>query len=447
MKRGWLLLCSTLFVIFSAILYHSWPHERSCFDVDSRTYEKFATFFEQSGSLADPVNKKNFPVVSLGYSLIMGSIYKIIGHQYRYIIFFQILLSLLSLWLVFLIAERFFTRSVALIASFLCSINLGFLVYAQFLLTEIVLITLLLACIERLSAFLSFNTPRSLAFSGLFLGLAVVIKPAPFFYAFLVVLFLFLFLQGNIIAKSKIIGVFFLCFFVPIVLYSCSIYIMHGRTDFFVLGKVNLYCWFLPKVLSKTDAISQQQAGEMVSDLIRKAERQGLDSWYFTKAVLLQRIFNFPLICIYIWLKNVFKTFVGLYATQLKVLLGEHVEGGDWSFFKIKEPSVLVRAYLYIIGGTNSTMVRFIGFGEFFYSIIRYIFVLIAFAFFFLTKSWLYFYFFGSYILYFSFITGHDGCGRFRMMFEPMLIILTAVGLVVVYLWLYKKNVKKILQF
>ena len=29
---------------------------------------------------------------------------------------------------------------------------------------------------------------------------------------------------------------------------------------------------------------------------------------------------------------------------------------------------------------------------------------------------------------FFSFITGHDGCARFRMMFEFLLIILSAFG-------------------
>jgi hypothetical protein len=33
-----------------------------------------------------------------------------------------------------------------------------------------------------------------------------------------------------------------------------------------------------------------------------------------------------------------------------------------------------------------------------------------------------------AYLAYFSLITGHDGCARFRMLFEFVLIVLAALG-------------------
>ena len=42
---------------------------------------------------------------------------------------------------------------------------------------------------------------------------------------------------------------------------------------------------------------------------------------------------------------------------------------------------------------------------------------------------------------YFAFITGHDGCARYRMMFEGLYIILAAYGLVIIWYWLKNRKI------
>jgi hypothetical protein len=43
-------------------------------------------------------------------------------------------------------------------------------------------------------------------------------------------------------------------------------------------------------------------------------------------------------------------------------------------------------------------------------------------------------FFFLSYLFYFSIITGHDGCARYRLMFEFILILLSSYAICRVFL-------------
>ena len=133
------------------------------------------------------------------------------------------------------------------------------------------------------------------------------------------------------------------------------------------------------------------------------------------------------------------KTFLGLFTSNLRLLVDDKIRGGDVSFFKT-HGNFLQKCWQYIVGGTNKTGVVVVGCFEALWTVIRYL--LIALAVFFLCWScqWKLLYFLSSYIGYFAMITGHDGCARFRMLFEFVLIILAAYGLWIVYRFVASKR-------
>ena len=135
-----------------------------------------------------------------------------------------------------------------------------------------------------------------------------------------------------------------------------------------------------------------------------------------------------PYSAAYVWLFNVTKTVAGLYTTNLKVLIEDNIKGGDVSFFKM--PGTFIKKiWLYITTGAHRPWVIAIGIAEALWSIIRYIACILAAVWLYKQKKWSILALSFVYVSYFFGITGHDGCARFRMMNEGILLILAAGGI------------------
>ena len=117
--------------------------------------------------------------------MIMGIIFKIFSPQIEWIILIQILLTLLSAFLIFVTARRLFNETVGLIAFALTCINVGFLTFSQFILTESFLALFLILFFERFTAYLYDNNRKNLGHAAIALGLSVLIKPAALYYPIL----------------------------------------------------------------------------------------------------------------------------------------------------------------------------------------------------------------------------------------------------------------------
>ena len=88
--------------------------------------------------------------------------------------------------------------------------------------------------------------------------------------------------------------------------------------------------------------------------------------------------------------------------------------------------------------GTDSKLLYAIGFLEILYLLFTYVLSAFALVVLFLRREKI-IHFFTLYIMYFSMITGHDGCARFRIMFEFVIIILASYGLFIFLAVLNKK--------
>jgi 4-amino-4-deoxy-L-arabinose transferase-like glycosyltransferase len=409
-------------------------------DVDSKAYLEKAELLYESGSFAPTPAYQQFPYYTLGYPTFIALIYKIFGKSVNWIILIQVLLTLLSALLIFITARRLFNELVGLIAFALTCTNVGFLTFSQFILTESILALFLILFFERFTAYL-YNigklnetargelvepspagrraAHKNLIFSALALGVSVIIKPAALYFP--------IFLFPLILHKTKSIkpaALFLLLFFSPIFLYMMHNKAVFDQFKIANLESTNTYFWFYPNVLAEKYG-STSDIERLKLQVLSGVNNSNIQA---VKDLFWQDLKQNPFLFIYIWLKNVAKTFGGLFTTNLKVLVEPTVHGGDISFFKLKG-TFWEKAWLYIEAGATSNWVRTVGLYETMWSGLRYILCFLALLMILGYRRYNLLYLVTTYIFYFSIITGHDGCARFRMMFEFVLIILAAYGL------------------
>lgn len=417
-----LILFSVIFLNLSLILFLQLPATNFHSDVDSKAYIDRATFLYETNSLAPTPLESQLPYYSLGYPIIMGIIFKIFSPQIEWVIFIQILLTLLAAFLIFITAKRLFNETVGIIAFALTCINVGFLTFSQFILTESFLALFLIIFFERFTAYLYDKNLNSLGLSAIALGLSVLIKPAALYYPILLLPLIYYSAPSD--KKLKVSSSFLLLFAAPIFAYMLHNKIVFDQFKIGNLDSVNVYFWFYPNVLAEKYGTSSD------TERLKLQFIAGHDNFNieYIKLMFKKDLLENPSLFAYIWIKNVIKTFLGLFTTNLKVLVEPNVHGGDISFFKM-HGTVFQKALLYIESGASSKWLKSIGFYEAIWSIIRYLLCCLALITIFTNKRYLILYFISSYIFYFSIITGHDGCARFRMMFEFVLIILASFGL------------------
>jgi hypothetical protein len=195
-------------------------------------------------------------------------------------------------------------------------------------------------------------------------------------------------------------------------------YYAFDRFGFGPLDRINLYYWFLPNVLAAQNGTTSD-----AERLRLQAMATAPNDFSAVSALFGQTVRERPLLCGKVWMTNVVKTALGLYTTNLKVLVEPGVHGGDISFFKEKS------LWGYIKAGATKPWVIAVGVFEVLYSALRYLLCLAAFFVFYRRRQYVLLILCLGVLGYFFMITGHDGCARFRMMIEWLLMVLAAGGL------------------
>jgi len=426
-----------LFFILSNILFFYHPTKYSCFDIDSSGYDRIGQYFAKTGCLDDPDNPGQATVQTVGYHFFVGIFYRLFGRRFWPIIWFQVLLTLFSCLLVFKIAQLIFDTRVAAISLLFCSFNIGFLVYSQFLLAEALTLFLLLFFLYRYVLFWRSNNFSHLVQAGLVGGFSLLVKPSAFlFLIFAAAYLLFFFSKRRIYAFF----LFSICFMAPLFGYLTYNKVWYGYFNLAPMKSLNIYYVFLSKVIARADNVSVQQAEEMIPrfNAINSLDERG---WDGARRLFWQYAFRHPFSCFSVWAQNVSKTVFGLFSTQLKLLLSQYVTGGDVSFFAFSG-SVWQRLCQYVTGGAYHLSVLWIAIFEAVWTVLRYFLVMLGFLFLLFCKKYRLAFFCFSFIVAFSVVTGFDGCCRYRILFEPILLILSSFSLVSLYTLLkHKKNV------
>jgi hypothetical protein len=414
-KNTLLSVIGILFFLSASLwLYAHVGGSRPHCDVDSMAYIERADFLTAIGSFCNPVNPE-LPYYGLGYPLFLAGLSKLFGQSRLIIVLAQLLLTLLNFFIIRGIATHLFGSSAGLIAFFLACTSFGYIIFAQFILTELLLATLLAASFYYL---LQPHRLSSACNAGLLLGLSVIVKPVALYFTMpLVAVWLFIHWRNAL--------AFLFCFWLMVGGLFAHNYYVFNSPLLGSLASINLCYWFYPYLLAHEKGTHveheraelckrQPEAGQVMPELIAAVKAK-------------------PFIAAWYWGFNMFKTAVGLYATNLKVLIGA-VRGGDVSFFK-QTGSVLQKMYGYLTKGASERWVVVVAVAEAMLLLLRYLFVVAGLWKLFLRivagkseQGWQLF-LAVAFLGYFIVVTGHDGCARFRMMIEFLLIVLAAGGL------------------
>ncbi len=440
-KRGFLFfLAALLFLGLSGLLYYAAPHLQSHCDRDSAGYDRIARNFVATGHLADPVVRGSVPIQPIGYPLFVGLIYTIFGSDVRPIIFLQVLLALLCTCFIFLIAGRLFGVQVAVISLFLSAANLGFLVYAQLLLAETVMLTFLLLFFERLTAFMYDQKTIQLAYAGLVLGLSVLVKPMALLFIFLLLPFIWFCpcRTASLRRRLSCVSVLLISFYLPLLGYMGYNYHEYSYFRYAPMTSLNIYQCYLSKVIA---AVEKVPVEPVRTQTLAFTGLHGFDEagWNTGRQLFAIYAQKHPLVFAKVWATNVLKTIFGLYATQLKLFFNPALVGGSHSFFKTSG-TFCDRCVTYIVGGSPNPIVVGVAMFEFFWNLVRWLLVFYALILLVRRSFWCLLYLFGAYTFQCAFVTGIDGCCRYRMTFEPILIMLAAIGIYALYCYWSKKE-------
>lgn len=415
-------LCAAIIFIFASVfLYHNVSDREPHCDIDSKAYLERGALFYTTNRFVTPLHPQQ-PYYALGYAFVIGMAYKIFGQSMAVIIALQVLLSLISCFLIMCITRRFFGGWAVSVAAVFFALNVGYLTFTQFVLTEILLSFFLVLFFERMTAYLQEQKFSQLITAGLALGTSIMVKPAAIYFVFVVCGLLLAFAQGAWFKRFGIAAMFALSFYIPVLGYMTYNYHAFGNFCVSTLDRVNMYYWFFPNVLATEN--------NTTSDIERTkllALSEGSHNFDAVQDLFFQKLQQRPILFVRVWLTNVFKTMVGLYTTNLKVLVEPHVHGGAISFFKM-QGGVLTKAWAYIAAGASKPWVVAVGFCEALWSVLRYLLCLLGLVMLFRSRKIELLLLALAFIAYFALITGHDGCARFRMMFEFLLIVLAAGG-------------------
>lgn len=417
----WLPGCALLMTALTVALYWVIPHAGH-WEIDSSCYEQIARWIMGKEQLAQlPWS------IYWGYSTLLAGLYTLFGYDVRAVIATQLLLAILLMYVVYRMAYVLAGTQAARIAALLTATNLGVLVYTQLVLTEILLALVLALGLERLLVFLSSKNKNALYASGLFFGCSILVKPAAILFGPLISVFL-VFAAG--MANGLMFGALF---YLPVMLCALLNFCVCGYYAVQIMGTYNLYYWFAYKLVAAADHIPIAQAQQIVRATI-PTEGFPLEPhfWDASKALFTKYVTAHPVLAVVVWITNVCKTAFGLFVTQLKVMLTPNLVPGSLSITNIAG-SVWLRPYAYIVGGSPAWWVTAIGFVEAGMMIVRYACVAASIGMFVRKRSWQIASVVILFCLYFLMITGHDGCGRYRMMIEPLLIALSAVALAMLH--------------
>ena len=429
MKLWQLVSIGALFFINALFVHQAIDKTPPFMDVDSQAYVNWGSFFARDTSFAAC---KKLPAHSLGYAVFVGLIYKIAGNNPVWVVYVQMLLGMLMCMLVAVCAALLFGNGVGMIAGLLAACNIGFITFSQFILTDLVLAFLLLAGTCSAAYALRFKRPWVMVLASFILGLSIVIKPAALYYPVLFIPLVYALARHvPMWSRIKVCSVALFLFYLPLAGVLVHNQYVFNECKLGNLQEVNLYFWLLPNILAEANHTS--------SDTERVAlQAQVVVAGSYEPAATTLKFFikKRPGIVVFVVVKNIAKTLLGLFSTNLKVLVEPAVNGGMLSFFKIKG-SLVAQVKAYLVGGVTKRWVGVVSSAEAVWTPIRLLLVLVALLVLFMHKNYYVLYLATAHCAYFSVITLHDGCARFRMMFEFWLIILTALSLwILVTSWL-----------
>jgi len=365
-----------------------------------------------------------------GYPLFVALIYSFSASSVWLVLLFQIIISLVSLYLVYKITLLAASRKVALLAAFLFSIDTTQAVWTVELYTETLFLLFFLLSIYFLCKNIQERKNFHIVLSAIFLGVATLIRPISSLFAVVAILII-LVIQETKLLKRILNGILYLLLFLIILSpWLIHNYSKHGEAKLSSISGFNLLFY---NVAFTEVSKSGRTISEVRSELHEVAVRQGADtvsrhsfanSDIYTgvaKEYIRANFFQY----VKRHLMGTVNMFVGLGSQKVAEKL--HVELGTRNPEPFGGPGIFKRAINFVRGKTLAGFLIAVLLGL--SLLVNYIFAVYG-AFLFDRNKVLILILFILIILYFAALTGVVGYDRYRIPFMPFINILCAMGLI-----------------
>ncbi len=421
-----------LFFTLSWLFYCYAPLEGH-FEVDSHAYDRVARIFLETGTVKDTAGVP--PIHTQGYHFFLGILYWLFGaDNVGMVIAVQILLAFLSLLLTVRTAFLVGGSVCAQIVYALGVLDGAFLIYPQFILAETLLLFLIALFFERMVVFYRKRKNTALVQAGLVLGFSLIVKPTALFLPIcFATCFAILSLFYSHGLRWTQLFIFCSALYAPVVVYIIRNGLVFGVYTFSSLTESGLFLYFSASMLSKLHAMPLDASVAAVQALAdRKYTSSEFGYWKLMRSLFFTLLWEHPLVVIQIGMQNLLKTFFGLFSVQLQLLFDPTIQGKVLPFFSTNG-SLFTKVWSYAQWAFRSPLIGVCMVLEFFLNGIRWALVVVGIQKLWSEKSYELLTFFFCIVGCFSIVTGFFGAGRYRITFEPILLILAAQGIESLY--------------
>ena len=364
-----------------------------------------------------------------GYPVFIAIIYSISSESIWLVLLVQIILNLISAYLVYKIALLFFSQEIALLSALLFAFDFHQALYAVGLLTDSLFVFLFLASVYFLCKSIKRNKFILILFSALFIGLAALVRPIVYYFPIVAIIFILAF--SGLILKHRIK---YSLFFIIIFMATISPWLIRNYSNY---GEAQLCSYTGDNLLFYDAAYTEMYKTGKTIDQVRKdfynlATKLGMDKTD-TSSFKNSKLFvnmaekyiknNFILFC-----KRSFMGIINMYSgiTTMNIASVFHIKSKPLHIDQYGGSDIWSRIIDFFDSKTKEEIL--IAFGIGFYLLLNYVFAFYG-IFVELRRKENFIYLFILIILFFSILTGVVGSARFRIPFMPIINILCAVGI------------------
>lgn len=387
-----------------------------------------------------------------GYSFFLAASFYLFGFDLAKSVLFQIVFAAFIPILVFFLSLSFFPTNILLakISAFLMAINLGTIIYADFLMSEALFIIffLIFSILFFSKIHLFFDKNVSLDFSyinmflaGIILGVASLIRPVG--HLMLPILLLMILLSSLFFTqKIKSISFFLFGWFCIVGVWLIRNFLLTGQVFFLSISGLLFISYLGPDVYSKATGVNFLQSRRILEkewqDLINEKELvlgkklNDIQIYSLAENIAFKYVKKYPIQAIELCVINFMKTLFGFHCSVFLAKYSSNFPSYDTN------TSWCLKIKGYLFPHTENKFLMFLVYYEILFLLLLYIGFLGCFFLIFSDKSLMCeFLKILPIIIFFVFITSGIGLARLRFPIEPFLIIFSS------YFWikLFKREI------
>lgn len=430
--QTWLLSIIVLAVVarlgfFAAICCET---QRFFYDSDSGRYERLALNLLEHrifSEAAEPPFSSGADRTPL-YPLFLAITYGLLGHKVYVIVLIQVLMNIITLWLVYRIGVHLFSPFVGIVAAGILAVDVGQVFYSTQVLTEALFGLLFSLAIYFFLLWLDKKgEARYGLYVGILLGLAALCRPVVVYFPLLLAIMVLFRFRKNLFLGLRRSGVMIICFALVISPWLLRNYYLFGSPAFTSVQGYILLFNNAAILRARVHDISVEQAREEIRrEVERDITQQNLNplevgAFYQEKA--LQEIYRYPLDYARLHLEGILPLFGAPVAPAVAEVLGI-----PWPRFHFWD-TVQARGAMEAIKRLVVTKGLLLTLPELGMLLAVHLFAARGVWMSIRERNWIALLILGTAITYFSLLIGPQAFPRYRFQIMPYLSILAAYGL------------------